>query len=761
MRTGIVALALGLVTLRWLPVLPPVWLIVGTALGGLALICTRARPLGLFLLGLGWACGSAQWALLDRLDPSLDGRTLWVEGVVTGLPEPVGQGTRFEFHQVRSRHAELPARLRLTWRDAPPIGQGERWRLAVTLKRPHGLANPGGFDYEAWLLSRRIGATGSVKDGQRLVATAPGWRDALRTRLAQVDAQGREALLAALVLGDRSGIERQDWDTLQATGTVHLLVISGQHIGLLAGLVYGAVAGLARLGVWPVRWPWLPWACTLAFGAALAYGALAGFQVPVRRACLMLGMVLCWRLRYRQLLIGWPLLVALVIVLVIEPLASLQSGFWLSFGAVAVLLLVFSARLGRWRWWRAWTRAQWLIALGLLPALLALNLPISLSGPLANLLAVPLISLAVLPLALLGTALLVWPMAGEALLWLAGGLLEGLFEVLQALARMAPPWMPGSLPAPLIILVGIGALLLLLPAGVPLRPLGWPLLLLAVFPPRPQVAHGEAEVWQLDVGQGLAMIVRTRQHVLVYDAGPRSPGFDAGEQVVLPVLRRLGARHVDLLVVSHAHADHAGGALAVANGTRVRRVIGGEVTLDRRLQAQPCTSGERWEWDGVVFSTWRWAGARDSNSASCVLRIQAGEQSLLLTGDIEADAERALVASGWPVDAQWLQAPHHGSRTSSSPGLLQAVGAQGVLISRGHGNRFGHPHPQVIARYQGRGMVQYDTALHGALRLNLGRYAKVSGHRQSRRFWREAVAFPVHGEPGSTQPSTRLPPMVE
>jgi competence protein ComEC len=171
MRTGIVALALGLVTLRWLPVLPPVWLIVGTALGGLALICTRARPLGLFLLGLGWACGSAQWALLDRLDPSLDGRTLWVEGVVTGLPEPVGQGTRFEFHQVRSRHAELPARLRLTWRDAPPIGQGERWRLAVTLKRPHGLANPGGFDYEAWLVSASL--------PQRRAGVMPcahGWR---------------------------------------------------------------------------------------------------------------------------------------------------------------------------------------------------------------------------------------------------------------------------------------------------------------------------------------------------------------------------------------------------------------------------------------------------------------------------------------------------------------------------------------------------------------------------------------------------------
>ncbi|MTD21928.1 DNA internalization-related competence protein ComEC/Rec2 [Pseudomonas sp. CCM 7891] len=735
------ALAVGLLALRFLPALPATgWLLAMPALA-LMLLPFRTYPLAFFLLGLSWACLSAQWALDDRLAPLLDGQTRWLEGRVTGLPQQNDGVVRFELTDSRSRKDTLPKRIRLTWHGGPPIHSGERWRLAVTLKRPSGLLNAHGFDYEAWLLARRIGATGSVKDGQRLAPARLALRDSIRQRLLAVDAQGREAGLAALVLGDGSGLSTQDWRTLQSTGTVHLLVISGQHIGLLAGLIYGVVAGLARYGCWPRPLPWLPWACGLAFAAALGYGLLAGFEVPVQRACVMVGLVLLWRLRFRHLGLWWPLLLALDGVLILEPLASLQPGFWLSFAAVAVLILVFSGRLGPWSPWQAWTRAQWLIAIGLFPILLILGLPISLSGPLANLFAVPWISLVVLPSALLGTALLPLPFIGEGLLWLAGGALDWLFRGLALLAQRVPAWTPADVPVGCWLVSLLGAVLLLLPRGVPFRLLGWPMLLLAVFPPRESVPHGQVDVVQLDVGQGLAIILRTRNHTLLYDAGPRFGEFDLGARVVLPELLKFGVKKLDLMLLSHADADHAGGAMTIAQGLPIKRVVGGETDgLPAGLGAQPCVSGEQWEWDGVRFELWQWPGATSGNQKSCVLQVQAKEERLLLTGDIDRDAERALLASTLAVRTDWLQAPHHGSRSSSSWPFLQQLAPKAVLISRGHGNAFGHPHPHVMARYQALGSAIYDSAEQGALRLQLGTFQAPVAARSQRRFWREPLS---------------------
>jgi competence protein ComEC len=446
MRTGTLALALGLLALRFLPVLPPVglWMLLPPV--GLMLLPFRTYPLAFFLFGFSWACANAQWALDDRLPLKLDGETRWIEGRVTGLPQNADGVVRFELTDSQSRRTKLPQRLRLAWYDGPSVNSGERWRLAVKLKRPSGLLNPNAFDYDAWLLAQHIGATGTVKAGERLNEARGAWRDGIRQRLQAVDAQGRTAALTALVLGDGAGLSREEWQVLQDTGTVHLLVISGQHIGLLAGLVYLLIAGLARFGLWPGRLPWLPWACGLAFSAALAYGLLAGFDVPVQRACVMIGLVLLWRLRFRHLGAWWPLLLALNGVLLLDPLASLQPGFWLSFAAVAVLIFTFGGRLGPWRWWQTWTRAQWLIAIGLCPLLLVLGLPISISGPVANLLAVPWISLVVLPPALLGTSLLPIPYVGEGLLWLAGGLIDGLFKALTWVAAKLPAWVPAAVP---------------------------------------------------------------------------------------------------------------------------------------------------------------------------------------------------------------------------------------------------------------------------------------------------------------------------
>ena len=342
MRTGMFALAAGLACLPLLPQLPPTWLSLALLPLALMLLPWRTYPLALLLFGFVWACFSAQAALDDRLAMALDGRTLWLEGRISGLPE-VGEGVvRFQLEDAVARGQRLPQRLRLSWYDGPPVLAGERWRLAVKLKRPRGLVNPQGFDYEAWLLAQRIGATGTIKAGERLQAAAgtAAWRDALRQELLAVEAFGRAGALAALVLGDDSGLSRADWRVLQDTGTVHLLVISGQHVALLAALLYALVAGLARLGLWPRFLPWLPWACALAFAGALGYGLLAGFEVPVRRACVMVALVLLWRLRFRHLGLWWPLLLAFVLVLLVEPLASLQAGLAFSnasLGAVHAL----------------------------------------------------------------------------------------------------------------------------------------------------------------------------------------------------------------------------------------------------------------------------------------------------------------------------------------------------------------------------------------------------------------------------------------
>ncbi|EJM79815.1 DNA internalization-related competence protein ComEC/Rec2 [Pseudomonas sp. GM60] len=737
MRTGMMALALGLLALRFLPVLPPVWLWLVLPITGLMALPFRTYPLAFFLFGFSWAGANAQWALDDRLPANLDGETRWVEGRVTGLPQNNDGVVRFELTDVRSRQAKVPQRMRLAWYDGPPVNSGERWRLAVKLKRPAGLLNPHSFDYDAWLLAQRIGATGTIKDGERLREARWAWRDSIRQRLQTVDAQGRTGALIALVLGDGAGLSREDWQVLQDTGTVHLLVISGQHIGLLAGVVYLLIAGLARYGVWPNRLPWLPWACALAFAAALGYGLLAGFEVPVRRACVMIGLVLLWRLRFRHLGAWWPLLLALNAVLLLDPLASLQPGFWLSFAAVAVLIFTFGGRLGPWRWWQTWTRAQWLIAIGLGPLLLVLGLPISLSGPVANLLAVPWISLLVLPPALLGALLLPLPYVGEGLLWLAGGLIDWLFKGLGLMAGQLPAWVPVAIPLWIWALGMLGAFLLLMPRGVPLRLLGWPLLLLLVFPPRPLLPEGIAEVWQLDVGQGLAILVRTRHHTLLYDTGPRFGDFDLGERVVLPALRKLGVNELDLMLISHADADHAGGARAVANGLPIKLVLSGDpLALPAELHADACESGRQWSWDGVRFQLWQWPSATDRNQKSCVLQIEANGERLLLTGDIDSAAERALLDSPLAVPTDWLQAPHHGSRSSSSMALLTALQPKAVLISRGNGNSFGHPHPTVMARYKKRGMEIHDSAEQGAIRLHLGRFHPPWTMRQERRFWR-------------------------
>jgi competence protein ComEC len=342
-----------------------------------------------------------------------------------------------------------------------------------------------------------------------------------------------------------------------------------------------------------------------------------------------------------------------------------------------------------------------------------------------------------LPLALLGTLALWLPWGSEPLLWLAGTALTGLLHVLTLAAQVSAPWLPPQVPLWAWLLAATGALLLLLPRGLPLRWLGVPLLLQLGLAPLPRPPWGQAQVMQLDVGQGLAILVRTRAHALLFDAGPHYSTGDAGDRIVVPSLRRLGVRQLDTLVVSHNHADHSGGAQAVINELSPGRVLAGEPgAAPWRWQADACEGGKPWVWDGVRFEPWRWPGAQSPNPASCVLLVEASGQRLLLTGDIDARAERALMAAYPGLTVDWLQAPHHGSRTSSSAALLNALAPRGALISRGWNNRFGHPHAEVSTRFAERGIVPLDSAVHGAVAWHLGSDEVPRQWRQRARLWR-------------------------
>ena len=747
MRAALLAFALGVLLLRALPVLPSLPLLAALATVAVILLGTRLVAVGAFGLGLAWAALHAQWALDDRLDPGLEQRVLWIEGRVSGLPAVDAESVGFLLADASSRRdLKLPALIRLNWYGGPRPLAGERWRLAVELRSPAGLANPLGQDREAWLLAQGIGATGSVKDGQRLAAASglATWRDGLRQYLHTRDPAGQGGLLAALVVGDASGITTAQWQLFQDTGTVHLMVISGQHIALIALGVYAGVVSLARRGYWPSRLPWRLSAAVLTMATALGYGLLAGFEVPVQRACLMVTLGLLWQLGRQQVRLGDALLLALVGVLAVNPLVSLLPGFWLSFGAVLLLLWSFAGRLGRLHPLLTLGRAQSCMALGLAPLLLALGLPLSLSGPLANAVAVPLMDMAIVPLALLGTLLsLPWSPLGDPALWLSGFLLKVLLWLLGGLAQLATAWQPALAPAWALWLAGLGALLALLPAGLPLRGCGALLMLPALFPPVPLPAEGQARITVLDVGQGLAVLVRTRDHALLYDAGPRQGDYDSGARVVLPNLRTAGIDELDILLLSHADADHAGGAPTVARGLPPGQVLSGESRrLESGLRAQDCVDGASWRWNAVSFTTW-WRPSADSNASSCVLKVEANGERLLLTGDIDERREAELLTSGLPLVAEWLSAPHHGSRSGSSACFIDAVQPRGVLISRGRHNRYGHPHPLVVERYRERGVTRYDTAELGALDWTLGRWELPRGQRQDRHWWRTPPPAPT------------------
>lgn len=673
---------------------------------------------------------------------------------------------------------QLPPQLLLGWYgkrlngsddtvQTPPadLRPGDRWQLAVRLKAPHGHINPHGFDYELWLWEQGLQATGYVRNGAK--DTPPKWlgqtlghpEERLRQRVrsaidARVADRAMAGIVAALLVGDQAAIERADWDVFRATGVAHLMAISGLHITGLAWLAALCVGWLwRRSDAWSPAKPWSLWlpapiaASACAAIVALAYAVFTGWGVPAQRTVWMLGVVTLLRVYGLR----WPLmqvwLTVCAVVLALDPWALMQAGFWLSFVAVGVLFasgshapvetavrsdalnvfdtvaeqsrqpgrrgrLLANARAAAQSMWRE----QWLMSVCLAPLTLLLFHQVSVVGLLANLLAVPWVTLVVTPLCLLGLVLpFAWSVAAEALQWLVW-LLKACAGVswAQWSAPAAPLWAGAA------ALVGMGVWAMRVPMW--LRCFGVALVLPVLSWQTPRPAHGTFELMAADMGQGHAVLVRTATHSLLYDTGPRySAETDAGQRVLVPLLRAWGER-LDRIVISHQDSDHSGGApamMAMQPQADVLTSIATEHPLQQLGAMQRCERGQSWGWDGVRFEVLHPSSADyerklKPNALSCVLRVTAHDTSALLAGDIEAAQEQDLVQSGQDLQADWLLVPHHGSATSSTQAFLEAVQPSVAIVQAGYRNRFGHPRPDVLRRYGDLGVLVVQTPRCGA-----------------------------------------------
>lgn len=700
----------------------------------------RLRVLAALPLGFVWAVLHTALVQSPVLDPALEGRTVHVIGTVTEVPAPHGKRfTRLMFHAEQlddgTGWRDFAARLQLGWYGAgdPPAG-GERWRFAVRLKRPYGMANPGGFDYERWLFQRRIRATGYVRDDPRnarlpggQLPALSGFRQRLIRAFAQLGDATGPAFVRALTVGERSAIGSAQWRVLNVTGTSHLMAISGLHISLVAGLAFWLTRrGWSLLGRITDFLPAPRVAAAGAICAAVLYALLAGFGIPARRALLMVCVLMLALLSDRRARFARVICLAALGTLALDPLSVLAAGWWLSFLAVITIAWLAAGRYGTPRRLRQCVLLHAGLALCMAPLLLLMFQQASLLAPLANLVAVPVVGLLVVPLALLGCLLFALDAApGIRLLGVAALLLELAWPLLQMLAatelaawtRHAPPWW--TLPP---ALAGLG--ILCMPRGIPGRWLGGVMLLplLLIRPPVP--AAGEVWITLLDVGQGLSAVVRTAGHTLVYDAGPRfSPDFDTGQAVVVPFLRRQGIRRLDTLVVSHGDNDHIGGVPSLLAAYPAESVFS---SVPERLPgrgAEFCRRGRRWQWDGIGFAFLHpdSDSAHSGNNASCVLRIETTNgQRLLLPGDIEQAAESQLVArQGGGLRSAVLVAPHHGSATSSSPAFVAAVDPEFVIVPAAWRNRYGFPKQAVSDRYRSAGARILETGRSGAVSVKL------------------------------------------
>ena len=742
--------------------------------GGVQVLCL-VGALGL----LGWASTGLRACHFARsaLPAALEGRDLQVVGVVSDLPRRTPAGVHFRFApdsaSLDRQAVALPALLDLVWYSGPApttegswelqtqpadLRAGQRWSFTLRLKAPHGARNPFGFDYELWLWDQGVQATGYVRSTARdvpprLLDEHAGYplarlrqqvRQRIDARLGGVQDSGPAVagLLAALVVGDQSAIERGDWEVFRATGLAHLVSISGLHITMFAWAAVMLLNGLWRRSARLCLWCAAPHAAWLGgVVLACAYAAFSGWGIPAQRTCAML--LLFGTVRWLGLRWPWPMVWAVVAaaVVALDPWGLLQAGFWLSFWAVAVLFASDAAqpsdRMADGPLWRralqalrAQAHAQWVVTLALAPLTLFLFGQVSLVGLLANALAIPWVTLVLTPLAMAGVLV---PPLWDAAAWAAQLFLQG--------ARGLANWPMATLAVPiapwwLLLTSLVGGVALVLPWSGLLRLCGAPLLACLLLWQAPPPPPGEFVLVAADIGQGNAVLVQTAGHALLYDSGPRyGLDSDAGNRVLLPLLQALGVR-LDWMVLSHRDSDHTGGAAAVLRAQPRVRLLSSVHPADPLAQWAPllprapllrCEAGQHWEWDGVQFTVLHpraqdYPGPADKapkpNALSCVLRISNGRNSVLLTGDIERAQEAALLRDPQALHADVLLVPHHGSKTSSSEAFIEAVAPRWALVQSGYRNRYGHPAAPVVERYRLRGIGLVDSPHCGAMRWN-------------------------------------------
>jgi len=769
------------------------------------------------MLGWVWASIMAHVSLSESLAPAVEDRDLVVTGIVSGLPTVSAFGQRFHFkieHVEGAQPSAVPKKVMLSW-NVPGVNinnmvrSGERWRLNVRLRQPHGAANPYGFDVEAWLLQQGIRATGTVKSDRRLsiknqritefvvsvnscIGRTRGW---LRERiLGALGQQPYAAVMVALVIGEQNGITQADWTIFARTGISHLISISGLHITMIAAVVAKLLYFLWRHSFFTsVQLPlWLPAQKIAALAgamSALVYVALAGFGVPSQRTLIMVVVIALAMWFDRVMRPSLILAIALLVVLVFDPWAVVWPGFWLSFGAVALLFYSglgktlslteqpdFSAAVGkgirfrcqqRLQYYRGqlWStlveaaRIQCVLTLGLVPITLLLFSQMSVVSPLANAIAIPVISFIVTPCALLG-AIMPFPL-NYWLLQVGHECMQQLVSIMEWLSSMA--WAVWSAPHPALLpflCAVLGTLWCLAPPGWPLRWTGliaWlPLCLQSSSAP----SEGHFRATALDIGQGTAVLIETARHRLLYDTGPVYSGqANGGNRVIIPYLKARGIQRLDGLVISHSDNDHSGGALSLINEVPINWLVTSMTpdhpivqALQRRSGASgyaPCVAGQSWEWDGVQFdmlhptasyyenSKWK------PNAKSCTLKISHRAKgdavhSLLLTGDIGAQQEKQLLHTIEPEQqrATVLLVPHHGSGTSSTEAFLHAVQPELALFQFGYRNRYHHPKPNVWQRYADLGIRRLRNDVGGAITLHFGATVHFEEYRQTHaRYW--------------------------
>lgn len=684
-----------------------------------------------FFCGIFWINLNFYHYIRKEISPTIENKPLLIKGMIDSLPAKGLNETTFLFKTKTQT-------LKLSWyRAAPILHVGEEWQLTVKLKRPHGFENPGGFDYKKWLISEGINGTGEVladKHNQLIYYphhffSADQIREYLLKKM-QLSLAGKPLadMIFALTVGDRHEMNSDEWLVLQRTGTAHLMAIAGLHIGLISSMVFFLIDFLWKKSIFLcLRIPSKVAAGVASLIIAVLYSVLAGFSLPTERAVIMLSVILLGAILRRSLIIWHSILVAIFVILVLNPLSILSDAFWLSFCAVSSITYALSGRLGIKNKWKELGKLQWVVAIGVLPLTLIIFNQGAWLSPLLNAMAIPWVGLVVVPLSLLGCVIVVFSANFAHLLWLVAlKNLQWVWIILSFFSHQSwISWQPNLSPIDLFF-SSISIFLVISPKGFPARYLAFFLFLPLLFIARDKIPEGEIKFTLLDVGQGLASVVETTHHVLIFDTGPKfSSTFDTGAAVVLPFLHYYDINSISKIIISHGDNDHIGGVWSLIKNIPIQEIstsVPDKFEKIKSIKITACQQGDEWSWDQVDFQILYPPPHKLAcgNNCSCVLKVTTHQKSILLTGDIEAPAENYLVANEKSLlRSTILIAPHHGSKTSSTSDFIAAVHPEFVLFPVGYLNRFHFPSSSVLERYQALHIPSFSTAEEGAISVML------------------------------------------